>query len=81
MKETKEDSKLLLIYVAIGTVVAIITAYFLYQDCTSARGKLNLLSITARNAGIRLYLIVDEYDNFTNVVLSERGKEIYKNCQ
>lgn len=50
-----------------------------FYNSTSARAKLNLLNTAARNAGIRLYLIVDEYDNFTNVVLSEKGKETYKN--
>lgn len=46
---------------------------------TSARSKMNLLNTAAKRLGIRLYLIIDEYDNFTNVVLSEKGKEIYHN--
>lgn len=50
-----------------------------FYSSISAREKLNLLNTAARNVGIRLYLIVDEYDNFTNVVLSEKGKETYKN--
>ena len=26
---------------------------------------------------MKLYLIIDEYDNFTNIVLNEQGKDIY----
>ena len=33
----------------------------------------------ARAKGYQLYLIVDEYDNFTNVILSEGGKEMFRN--
>ena len=33
----------------------------------------------SRRYGQALYLIIDEYDNFTNVVLSEHGEEIYHN--
>ena len=29
--------------------------------------------------GYPLYLIIDEYDNFTNVILSEGGKEVFRN--
>ena len=39
--------------------------------------KLNFLDRKARNSGAKLYLIVDEYDNFTNVVLNELGNEVY----
>jgi hypothetical protein len=28
--------------------------------------------------GIPLYLIVDEYDNFTNTVLNQHGEDIYR---
>ena len=41
--------------------------------------KLNLLLNMSRRYGQALYLIIDEYDNFTNVVLSEHGEEIYHN--
>ena len=39
--------------------------------------KLNFLDRKARTSGAKLYLIVDEYDNFTNVVLNEQGNEVY----
>ena len=39
--------------------------------------KLNLLNNMAKKHGQPLYLIIDEYDNFTNVVLSEHGEDIY----
>ncbi|MCD7926044.1 MAG: ATP-binding protein [Bacteroides sp.] len=39
--------------------------------------KLHMLDARARRLGYRLYLIIDEYDNFTNVVLNERGNDIY----
>ena len=39
--------------------------------------KINFLDRQARNCGARLYLIIDEYDNFTNVVLNEQGDEAY----
>lgn len=39
--------------------------------------KLNFLNLQARNYGAHLYLIIDEYDNFTNIVLNERGEEVY----
>lgn len=45
------------------------------QDCTT--NKLNFLDRKAHNNGSKLYLIVDEYDNFTNVVLNEQGNDVY----
>ena len=39
--------------------------------------KLNYLNLHAAETGAHLYLIIDEYDNFTNVVLNEQGNEIY----
>lgn len=40
--------------------------------------KFHWLEATARRLGYLLYLIVDEYDNFTNVILSERGKDVFR---
>ena len=42
-----------------------------------ASGKLNAINLEARERGYKLYLIVDEYDNFTNVVLNEHGEKVY----
>lgn len=39
--------------------------------------KLNFLNFHSAEYGAKLYLIIDEYDNFTNVVLNEQGKEVY----
>ncbi|MGM9697156.1 MAG: ATP-binding protein [Prevotella sp.] len=43
----------------------------------SARAKLNLINGMAHELGIPLYLIIDEYDNFTNIVLNEEGEAVY----
>lgn len=39
--------------------------------------KLNAIHLEAEQKGYQLYLIIDEYDNFTNVVLNEQGEEVY----
>lgn len=44
---------------------------------TAAR-KLNIIGIAAEKEKSPLYLIVDEYDNFTNVVLNEHGEKVYR---
>jgi len=43
----------------------------------TARQKLNYIDSAAKSAGCRLYLIIDEYDNFTNGVLNEEGEKVY----
>ena len=43
----------------------------------SYRGKLNYIHESARRTGAQLYLIIDEYDNFTNTVLNEEDEAIY----
>ncbi len=40
-------------------------------------GKLNVIDLYAKRMKHRLYLIVDEYDNFTNVVLNVKGEQVY----
>jgi len=35
------------------------------------------MSRKAHTLGYPLYLIIDEYDNFTNTVLNEQGEDIY----
>lgn len=44
---------------------------------TSAADKLSMIEVEAQRHGYPLYLIVDEYDNFTNVILNEHGDNIY----
>ena len=41
--------------------------------------KMKLINDEAHAKGYPLYLIIDEYDNFTNVILSEGGKEVFRN--
>lgn len=43
-----------------------------------AGGKLNYIGYKARDRHVPLYLIVDEYDNFTNTVLNQHGEDIYR---
>ncbi|MDR0891485.1 MAG: AAA family ATPase, partial [Mediterranea sp.] len=45
----------------------------------SAASKLHWIEAAAKAMGYPLYLIIDEYDNFTNVVLSESGPETFYN--
>ena len=42
-----------------------------------ATKKLNFLGDRAKFYNVPLYLIVDEYDNFTNTVLNQHGQDIY----
>ena len=55
--------------------------YFIkdFFESTSGADKLIMISIHADRLRIPMYLIIDEYDNFTNVVLSEHGEAIYHN--
>lgn len=48
-----------------------------YLAFTSASYKLNALNNYNKEKNIYLYLIIDEYDNFTNNVLSEEGEKVY----
>ena len=47
------------------------------KEQSGSTNKLNFLDRKARSNGAYLYLIIDEYDNFTNVVLNEQGNEVY----
>ena len=42
-----------------------------------ATDKLNLINDESKKQGYSLYLIIDEYDNFTNTVLNEQGESVY----
>ena len=39
--------------------------------------KMELIFKAAKAHKFHLYLIIDEYDNFTNVILNERGEKVY----
>ena len=43
----------------------------------TAAGKLNIVRLEAKKSRLKLYLIVDEYDNFTNNVLNVKGQQAY----
>ena len=43
----------------------------------TAVAKLNQVRMAAKRQGYKLYLIVDEYDNFTNNVLNVKGQKAY----
>ena len=47
-------------------------------DHPSASGKLNALFGDARRHGIRLFVLIDEYDNFANTILAHHGAEAYQ---
>ena len=44
------------------------------DDCNE---KLNRLFVGISGAAARLYIIIDEYDNFTNTILAESGQQAY----
>ena len=41
------------------------------------KAKLAYIELEAKEKGYPLYLIIDEYDNFTNVILSEHGQKMF----
>ncbi len=47
------------------------------EETKDATGKLAIIFKAAREKSYLLYLIIDEYDNFTNTVLNELGEEVY----
>ena len=44
---------------------------------TEYADKLQIIFDAAKASNFKLYLIIDEYDNFTNVVLNEHGERVY----
>ena len=48
-----------------------------FDNAPTFEAKLQVIEGESRLRGYRLYLIVDEYDNFTNVVLNEHGENVY----
>lgn len=48
-----------------------------FRSYESATYKLNAINNHAKSKGYALYLIIDEYDNFTNNILSEEGEAVY----
>ena len=47
------------------------------KSAVNAGVKLAIIQSEAESKGYPLYLIIDEYDNFTNTVLNEQGEDVY----
>ena len=47
------------------------------RETEDAVGKFAIIVNEAKYRGYPLYLIIDEYDNFTNTVLNEQGEKVY----
>ena len=47
------------------------------KSISTARMRLNYINTQAKIFGHKLYLIIDEYDNFTNTVLNQEGEAVY----
>lgn len=47
------------------------------EETKDAGGKLAIIQSEAKSKNYPLYLIIDEYDNFTNTVLNEQGEDVY----
>ena len=45
---------------------------------TTASTRLDYINSTASRLRLRIYLLIDEYDNFTNTILSTFGKDEYR---
>ena len=48
------------------------------RSSSSVNGQLNELFLYAGDHGIRLYMLIDEYDNFANTVLAYHGEAAYQ---
>lgn len=42
-----------------------------------AAGRLEYICLCAKEQGLSIYLLIDEYDNFTNTILSSKGNDVY----
>ena len=47
------------------------------EETKDAGGKLAIIQSEAKSKSYPLYLIIDEYDNFTNTMLNEQGENVY----
>ena len=48
------------------------------KNLHKAKVKLTYITGAAKKCGNKLYLILDEYDNFTNTVLAQHGEAVYR---
>ena len=51
--------------------------FILMEKKTSAHGKLEFLLRYIASKGLKAYVLIDEYDNFTNTILATAGQERY----
>lgn len=49
-----------------------------YEKCTNSAERMEYVMMNCKKEGLSIYLIIDEYDNFTNVVLSKHGNQSYR---
>ena len=49
-----------------------------YARRPNAESRLEYVGVCCKRAGLPIYLIIDEYDNFTNVALSRHGHGPYR---
>lgn len=47
------------------------------SEISDAAGRLEFICLAAKEQGLSIYLLIDEYDNFTNTILSTKGNDIY----
>lgn len=47
------------------------------KESTTFATKLTSICLTAQELNYKLYLIIDEYDNFTNNILNQEGEQVY----
>ena len=51
--------------------------FIMMEKKTSAHGKLEFLLQYVASRGLKAYVLIDEYDNFTNTILAASGQEKY----
>lgn len=44
---------------------------------SDAAGRLEYICLCAKEQKLSIYLLIDEYDNFTNTILSSKGNDVY----
>jgi hypothetical protein len=47
------------------------------ENCPSTVEKLTAIFVYAQEHNLKIYMLIDEYDNFANTILSTTGKEAY----
>ena len=48
------------------------------RELKTAADQLNFIGKRAAMLGVSIYLLIDEYDNFTNTILSSEGNNVYR---